>query len=916
MSAPRWARTLLGLLASHTQVDEVVGDLEEAHRRRLDRHARIVATILTCIETVDMAFALVRQRRRSRLTPARRCSRLRAISWLDVKLGLRMLVKHPGLSLVSVFGMTVAVAIGATAFGMIYGMTSSSLPLDEGDRLITVQNSTDGFGAAASTHLHDIATWRAEAPAIAELGAYRILQRNLFTAEGKIAPASIVEMMASGFRIARVPPLLGRYLVDADEREGAPEVIVIGYGVWQERFGGSPDVLGETIQAGATRHTVVGVMPREFAFPINNRVWTPLRLDPLDFPVGAAPPVQVLGRLAPQATVEAARAQLAVLGLRAATAFPETHGNLRPWVFTYSQAVGGGMMAWFLYLAQLVVSMILVVIAINVAALVYARTVTRAGEIAIRTALGASRGRIIRQLFTEAFVLSSLAAGAGLLIARVCLRQIELSLRSSRGELMPFWWDFNLSPQAVVYGFGLAVVAAVIVGVFPALAATGAGLHARLQSAGSGASTRLGRTWTAIIVMQVAAAVAILPIAVSGIGRWLNSADPETTLPLDEVIVARLELDRDPARSPAAGSAADIETDWQQHYVTLRDELIRQLEAQPEVAGVAMMGTPPWRDPDLPFEVDGAQAVPLAGTPYAMGSASNGHFVGRSTVSPELFATVGVPTLAGRPLNTGDTTVGSNAAIVNETFVELVLGGGNAIGRRVRFPTRSSPGLGSRSPLAEDGAPWHTIVGVIPDFPPHAGVANPEAKAYLAMTTDYAGLATLAVRIRGGEAGQFAGPFRELAANVDPMLRLSRVTTIDAIMRTGHADVPMILLVVGGLSGSMLLMAAAGLHALMAFTVARRHREIGIRIALGARPQRVLGAILFRAAWQLALGTAVGLALSGTIDRLAGGEILGRQETLVLPAVALLMILVGIMAAWVPARRGLRIEPTEALRAE
>ena len=473
-------------------------------------------------------------------------------------------------------------------------------------------------------------------------------------------------------------------------------------------------------------------MPPGFAFPINNRVWTPLRLDPSEFAVGRAPPIYVFGRLAPEATIREASAQLAVVGQRAAASYPDTHGNVHPQIYPYTQELVSGPLAWLLYLVQVCVSMILVVIAINVAALVYARTMTRLGEIAVRTALGASRARIASQLFAEAFLLSSVAAAVGLFTARFGLHRFELFERSSQGEAMPFWWDFDLSSSALVYGFGLAVLAAAIIGVAPALGATGRRLRTRLQSVGTGASgPQLGRTWTVLIVLQIAAAVAILPIAMGFVGKWIASEGaPESVFPLDEVLTTRLELDQD-----AWGSEA---VDSPERYAILRDELVSRLEADPQVSHVAMIGTPPpWLDPDLPFELDQPAAAPLGGTPFVMESAATGHRVGRSMVSPELFSTFDIPVLAGRTLNAGDASAGSMTAVVNLTFVELVLGGRSALGRRIRFPTRSDPSLGSRSPLVAEGAPWYTIVGVIPDFPgSNSAISNPEAKAYLPMTID------------------------------------------------------------------------------------------------------------------------------------------------------------------------------------
>jgi hypothetical protein len=299
-----------------------------------------------------------------------------------------------------------------------------------------------------------------------------------------------------------------------------------------------------------------------------------------------------------------------------------------------------------------------------------------------------------------------------------------------------------------------------------------------------------------------------------------------------------------------------------------------------------------------------------------MASASTGHAVGRSTVSPNLFNVVDVPVLAGRRLNAGDAVEGSTSIVVNQRFEELVLGGASAVGRRIRFPTYVNPELGGRSELEGAGQPWYTIVGVIPSFPPHYGIANPEAKAYLPVLPGHQGPQTILLRMRATEAGPFTSQLRRLVADVDPLLRLERVETIETMVQRTYVETPVFLGTVVGLSASILLLAIAGIYAMMSFIVARQHREIGIRIALGARPAHVLGSILFRAAWQLAAGVGVGLLFAGVFDRLLGGETLGGQEAYLLPVVAMVMAGVGVLAAWAPAREGMRIQPTEALRAE
>jgi hypothetical protein len=258
-------------------------------------------------------------------------------------------------------------------------------------------------------------------------------------------------------------------------------VVVIGYTVWQNRFAGRRDVLGQTLQLADIRYTIIGVMPRGFAFPVDNRIWTPLRLDPSDYQRGHAPALEAFGRLAPGATLQDAQTQAIAIGARLAAVYPESHRYIHPMVVPYAHAFFGSPQAgWQLRLGQLLVTMLLVVIGTNVAILVYARTATRAGEIAVRSALGASRFRIVTQLFAEALVLSLSAAAVGIVVARLVLHKIGSFLTGIESLQRPFWWRYEISAGTVLYVAGLAVLAAIIVGILPALQATRGRLHPSL----------------------------------------------------------------------------------------------------------------------------------------------------------------------------------------------------------------------------------------------------------------------------------------------------------------------------------------------------------------------------------------------------------------------------------------------------
>lgn len=272
-------------------------------------------------------------------------------------------------------------------------------------------------------------------------------------------------MTASGFTLARVPPRLGRWLLEADERPGAPPVIVIGHDAWHARFGGDPEIVGKEIRLGTTVHTIVGVMPEGFGFPLNHQYWTPLKVEAAAYDPREGPELYVFGRLAPGVTMEQAQAELTAVGRRAAAAYPETHARIRPMVMPYTHSltdIQGASLAEFGAM-QFTMTLLLLIVAVNVAVLFYARTATRRGEIAVRSALGASRGRVVAQLFIEALVLSLGSAALGLLIAQV---GIDLGYGIMETEMggTPFWADHRLQPTTVAFTVGLAVLTAVLVG--------------------------------------------------------------------------------------------------------------------------------------------------------------------------------------------------------------------------------------------------------------------------------------------------------------------------------------------------------------------------------------------------------------------------------------------------------------------
>ena len=830
-----------------------------------------------------------------------------SFSTMDFKLAIRMLVRYPGLTLVGVIGMAVAITIVAGAFSILYTLVDPALPLPEGDRIVAIQNWDQQTNRPERRTLHDALAWRADATAIRDIGVFRPVARNLLAEGTATEVVTIAEISASAFRVAGIPPLMGRPLRDEDEQPAAPAVVVIGFKAWRDRFHSDPSIVGRTIAFGDAHHAIVGVMPDGFEFPINHQFWTPVRLDASRFDRRRGPSLQVFGKLAPGATLESASAELATLGQRAASDFPTTNAQLRPLVtpFTYPFFdIHDASTLWLVHLMQFLISLLLVIVCVNVAILVYARTARRQGEIAVRSALGASRGRIVSQLFVEALALSMVAALVGLTICAFALDYLNGLMAVMYGSL-PFWWKFDLSAGVIAYVIAMTFVAAAIVGVLPALKATGRRLQSGLQgmSAGGGAGMRFGRTWTVLIVAQVAIAVALLPAAVFHAWDAMKYGTVDPGFAAHEFLATGVSLDTGAARITPAEAAA--------RSGARVDELVRRVRADPSVADVTFATAPAGQEGSVVIEVDG---LPMPTTPVDYNipfGTPVGHLARTGKVDPGFFSTFDVPLLTGRRLEAADTAASATAILVNRAFVTQLLWDGNVLGRRVRYVGRSND-----SPSSIALGRWFEIVGVVDDFPATTDPGLSAAKLYHATTAAQVDPATLMVRIRGMAPAAFTPRLREITAAIDPNLQLYRVGSLDASLRKEQAVMRLIAAVLAALTLSIVMLSAAGIYSMMSFTVSQRRKEIGIRTALGADPARILRSIFSRAFTQLTIGAGLGVAVAALLEMATEGGLMQGHGTVILPIIAVVMVAVGLLAAAGPARRGLRVQPTEALRQE
>ena len=795
------------------------------------------------------------------------------LSWLDgfaldAKLGLRMLRRSWGLTLAGGLAMTIVITIAAVAFVFLDEFMGRTVPpLEEGDRVVALQSWDAEAHRRREVPRRDLERWGTTLQSVEDLGGFQTIERRLII-EGRPAEwVRVAEISASGFRLARVQPLFGRWIVDTDEHVAAAPVVVIGYDVWQSRFASDRAVVGQTVRLGEVFHTVIGVMPEGFAFPVNHRYWIPLRSDPFGS-LKAAPEGAVFARLATGVSLDGAQAELTTVGLLPPATGP-ANGSARrprvvPYTFAFTDDVERGELAWQQRIILLLVSLLLVPPCLNIAILIYARTVTRQEEFAARYALGATRGRIVVQLCVEVLVLSSAAGAVSLAITRPILTQIGEVIRRfpELGGSLPFWVDFGFSWRAALFVAGLSVLAALIAGLIPALQATGRVLPVALRSLGSRTGIPLGATWTALIVAQVGLALAALPSTIELAWGHLRPAVLGPGFPAKAFLTARL---------------SGVES----------ESVLRRIEAE---LGATFTAVLPGAEPATFVEME----------------EGGRRYVRANQVDRSFFAVLDVAALAGRTFDGRDFGAATTAiptVVIDQTFVRQVFGDGDAIGRRVR-PV-PAPGT--------EAGPWYEIVGIVPDRPANTS----QGRMYVPARPGARGPASpIQLLLRAGpDPAATSRRLQEIVTNLGPTLRLDDVRRLDEVLGEAQMSNSLTSYALAIVTLSVLVLSAAGLYALMSFTVTRRRREIGIRTALGARPGRLLASIFARVLWQIAAGVVVGVTVALLLHRRLNIEVEGGWHIPgILPAAAVFMMTIGLLSAAGPARRAVRVDPTDALR--
>jgi predicted permease len=822
----------------------------------------------------------------------------------DLRSGFRSMARRPGQSLAAVLTLGLGIGVVATAFSILYGTVLRGLPFDDADRLVHFEraNLHEGPSSMAVTP-HDYLSWRRDQSTFEDLGAYVEASATLPVDGAPPERFLGVRISANAFRLLRVEPAVGRTFTADEDRPGAPPVALLSHDLWTGRFGGDPGIVGRDIRLDGVPTTVVGVMEEGFGFPIAERFWLPLRLDAGAISRGQGR-LDVFGRLEDGVTMEAATQDFGRIAAGLAEAFPDTNEGVTPILRSFHDEYVGEDFTRTTVRMLLGAFLVLLVCCANVANLLLIRGVRRRRDLALRMSLGATRGRIVRQLVTEAALLAVAGALMGVCIAAYGVAWFDRAGAQAGVFALPhgsdslFWWDVRLDPATL--GFVVAVTggAALAAGVVPALWASrtvGRGTATVRSDSGAG-SVATGAVSRVLVMGQVVLTTALLVIAGLVTRSAVNVAAADDAIATDGVYAARVDLPFD------GGEYGSDEL-----RVGLAQRLVERLEVSPELTLAAAATSLPLSLPHaVRYTVEGADPTtdPVQWE------------VGVVSVSPSYFDVFGVAPLEGRAFDRRDGVSGTPVALVNRSFAERHFPGASPLGARVR--------LGEE---AEGTEPWVRVVGVVPDLwsrplEPHRepGVYLPIAQAPLGSASTRLGrrglmTQTVVVRARGEGRGALeavrAGVY---ATDRSLPVRDLRLMEEEVRRQMGRYRVWGRFYLTFAVAG--LLLAGLGVYGVLTFSVAERTGEIGVRRALGASAGSVRRRVMGTAVRQIGVGALVGLVLGAVLSGGVGRILYGVDpgDPVVFFAVAVSVVVTGMVAAWVPAHRASRVDPMEAIR--
>ena len=803
----------------------------------------------------------------------------------DFRLALRTLAKSPTFVVVAVFTLALGIGVNTAMFSIVNAVMFRGLPFPDAERLIHVENDNLAEGDDSMSVSHaDFADYRAGQQSFIDLAGYQQRTLNLSGPGGEPQRLEGIAISGSGMEMLGVPVHLGRWFTNAEDKPGAPAVVVLAHHIWRDRFKADPAVLGTPVKINAEWATVIGIGAPGFRFDEQADAWMPLRFDKFDEKRDNRY-LEVFGRLKPGASLGQARAELQTVNQRLVTAYPGTNKGIGVVVKPLQEEmVGHGAQRMLLTMLG-AVSLVLLIACANVANLLLARSVARQKEIAVRTALGAGRGRLIRLLLAESLLLSALGGLFGLGLAYGLMQVFAHYIALSDP---PYWMVFSMDHRAVVYVGATVLAAGVLAGIFPALKSSRPDLTSVLKDGGRGSTGfSLSRFSRAMVIGEVALSMVLLVLSGLTVKSVINIHGKPLGYQTAGILTNRIGLP---------------EADYKEvgRQIAFYDQFLDRINARPEVAAAAIASRQPTWGGRNDIVINGRKT-----------DADNKTRVraGQTAVSEKYFETLGIPILQGRAFDRRDNAAGARVVLVSAAFAEAYFPGGSPLGQQLRFGT----------PGDKEPGPWLTIIGVAGqtmqgDFDE---VAPP--LTYIPFAQDEAArFMTLFTKGRTGDPAALASTVRRTLVEQDNNLPIYWVQTLEEMVGQARFFKELFAWIFGVFGLVALVLAGVGLYGVVSYSVGQRTQEIGVRMALGASAGDVLKLIFGHSGRQLVIGMAIGLLLS-----IGGGKALAfvlfnvsATDPLTYALTTLVLGTAAFVATLVPALRALRVNPVEALRSE
>ncbi len=808
--------------------------------------------------------------------------------WQDLRYGARMLSKRPGFTLIAVITLALGIGANTAIFSVVHGVLLKSLPYHEPERIVLLWGDVPSQGDHSSqVSATDVADWRKQNTVFEEVATFSHWGATL-SGEGEPERLSGMQVGDGYFSVMRGRPLLGRVFTPEEQEDGKDYVIVLSYGLWQSRFGGARDVIGKKVYFSARPYTIVGVMPEDFQpLPPNlveNRnqaqLYRPVA-EAYDEEERGSRHLRAIARLKPNVSLAQAQSEMSLITQRLADEHPKSNTGYGVRLVTITEEIVGGLRLALILLLLAVLAVLLIACA-NVGNLLLARATARQKEIVIRAALGAARWRLIHQLLTESLLIALLGGGLGLLLA---LWGTEL-ITSLGKEFIPSLSRVEIELPVLAFTMAVSAGAGILFGLAPAIQLSRPDLNEGLKEGGrvAGGSTGQRRLRNGLIVAEVAMALVLLVSAGLLIRSIIHLRQANPGFNTENLLTMNVWLPH--AKYPDAPK-----------WVAFYDQIDQRIQALPGVQSVGLTGVLP-----ISHNYD-RRSVQVETHPVPRGQEAD---IDTYIVTPGYLRTMQIPLLKGRELTARDGAGVEPVALISETFARRYWPGEDSIGKRIKFP-----GSTARP------QPWRTIVGVVRDVKQYGVDKESTMQLYLPEAQSPVSWLTLAVRTAGDPARMLNAVSNEIRS-VDPDQAVFEVATMEGLLAESIAKRRFVMLLLAVFAALALILAAIGIYGVMAYTVAQRTQEIGIRMALGAQTGDVLRLVVGQGI-RLALGgVCIGLAAAFGLTRLMTTLLFGVRATdpLTFALISALLLLVALLACWLPARRATKVDPMIALRCE